>query len=52
MAGLVQAANGGENPILLRYHTKAGHSGGQPVSEQIEQMVDTMSFLLWQVGKG
>ncbi len=51
MAGLVQAASDGENPILLRYHTKAGHSGGQPVSEQIEQMVDTMSFLLWQVGK-
>ena len=50
MAALVQAANGGENPILLRYHIKAGHSGGQPVSEQIEQMVDTMSFLLWQVG--
>jgi prolyl oligopeptidase len=50
MAALVQAANGGDNPILLRYHTKAGHSGGQPVSEQIEQMVDTMSFLLWQVG--
>ncbi len=51
MTGLVQAANDGENPILLRYHTKAGHSGGQPVSEQIEQMVDTMSFLLWQVGR-
>ena len=50
MAALVQTANGGDDPILLRYHTKAGHSGGQPVSEQIEQMVDTMSFLLWQVG--
>ncbi|MDX1393516.1 MAG: prolyl oligopeptidase family serine peptidase [Gemmatimonadota bacterium] len=52
MAALVQAANGGDEPILLRYHTKAGHSGGQPVSQQIEQMVDTMSFLLWQVGGG
>jgi prolyl oligopeptidase len=50
MAALVQTANRGDDPILLRYHTKAGHSGGQPVSEQIEQMVDTMSFLLWQVG--
>ncbi|MDX1577463.1 MAG: prolyl oligopeptidase family serine peptidase [Gemmatimonadota bacterium] len=50
MAALVQAAQGGDEPILLRYHTKAGHSGGQPVSEQIEQMVDTLSFLLWQVG--
>ena len=52
MAALVQSANGGEAPILLRYHTKAGHSGGQPVSQQIEQMVDTLSFLLWQVGGG
>ena len=50
MAALVQAANGGDEPILLRYHTKAGHSGGQPVAQQIEQMVDTLSFLLWQVG--
>jgi prolyl oligopeptidase len=49
MAALVQAANGGDNPILLRYHTKAGHSGGMPVSEQIEQMVDTFAFLRWQV---
>ncbi len=51
MAALVQAANGGGEPILLRYHTKAGHSGGQPVSEQVEQMVDTLSFLFWQVGR-
>lgn len=50
MTALLQEANGGEEPILLRYHTKAGHSGGQPVSEQIEEMVDTFSFLLWQVG--
>ena len=50
MAALMQAKNGSDNPILLRYHTQAGHSGGQPVSELIDQMVDTVSFLLWQVG--
>ena len=50
MAALVQAKNGGDDPILLRYHTKAGHSGGQPVSEQIDQMVDTFSFLMWRLG--
>ncbi len=50
MAALVQAKNGSEDPILLRYHTQAGHSGGQPVSQQIDDMVDTVSFLLWQVG--
>ncbi len=52
MAARVQAAQAGDEPILLRYHTKAGHSGGQPVSERIGEMVDTMSFLLWQVGGG
>ena len=51
MAALMQAKNGSNNPILLRYHTQAGHSGGQPVSQQIDEMVDTISFLLWQVGR-
>ena len=50
MAALMQATHGDRTPILLRYHTDAGHSGGQPVSQQIEEMVDTVSFLLWQVG--
>ena len=40
MAALMQAKNGSDNPILLRYHTQAGHSGGQPVSQQIDEMVD------------
>ena len=51
MAALMQAKNGSDNPILLRYHTQAGHSGGQPVSQQIDEMVDTVNFLLWQVGR-
>ena len=50
MAALMQVTHGDRTPILLRYHTDAGHSGGQPVSQQIEEMVDTVSFLLWQVG--
>ena len=51
MTALMQAKNGSDNPILLRYHTQAGHSGGQPVSQQIDEMVDTVSFLLRQVGR-
>lgn len=51
MAALMQATHGQSTPVLLRYHTDAGHSGGQPVSQQIDQMVDTVSFLLWQVGR-
>ena len=51
MTALMQAKNGSGKPILLRYHTQAGHSGGQPVSQQIDELVDTVSFLLWQVGR-
>ncbi len=50
MAALVQAANGGDRPALLRYDTKAGHSGGLPVSKQIEDLTDELSFLFWQLG--
>ena len=52
MAALMQATHGAATPILLRYHTEAGHSGGQPVSQRIDETVDTISFLLWQVGRG
>ena len=51
MTALMQAQNGSDNPILLRYHTQAGHSGGQPVSQRIDEMVDTVSFLMWHVGE-
>ncbi|HEX8748868.1 MAG TPA: prolyl oligopeptidase family serine peptidase [Pyrinomonadaceae bacterium] len=50
MAALMQAMTGSDNPILLHYDTKAGHSGGTPVSKQIEDMTDTLSFLFWQLG--
>ena len=49
MTALMQAATGSEEPVMLRYHTTAGHSGGQPVSEQITDLVDGLSFLLWQL---
>jgi len=50
MAALVQAANGGDRPVLLHYDTKAGHSGGRPVSKIIEDTTDELSFLFWQLG--
>jgi prolyl oligopeptidase len=50
MTALLQAATGSKKPIMLRYHTKAGHSGGQPVSEQITNTTETMLFLTWQLG--
>jgi len=50
MAALVQAATGSEKPVLLKYDTKAGHSGGLPISKQIENATDSLSFLFWQLG--
>lgn len=50
MTALMQDVSGSDNPILLLYDTKAGHSGGMPVSKQIEDSTDEMSFLLWQLG--
>ena len=50
MTGLMQAATGSDRPILLKYDTKGGHSGGTPVTRQIEDQTDTFSFLMWQLG--
>lgn len=50
MAALMQAMSGSDKPVLLHYDTKAGHSGGTPVSKQIEDLTDTLSFLFWQLG--
>jgi prolyl oligopeptidase len=50
MTALVQASSGSNRPVLLHYNTKAGHSGGLPVSQQIEDQTDELSFLFWQLG--
>ena len=50
MAALLQASTASDRPVLLHYDTKAGHSGGTPVNKQIEDLTDSMSFLLWQLG--
>jgi prolyl oligopeptidase len=49
MTALVQEATGSDRPVLLHYDTKAGHSGGLPVSKQIEDLTDELSFLFWQL---
>ena len=48
----MRAATGSDRPVLLHYDTKSGHSGGQPVSKQIEDATDSLSFLFWQLGVG
>ena len=50
MAALMQWATGSERPILLRYDTQAGHSGGLPVTRQIEEAALGFGFIFWQLG--
>ena len=48
MTALMQAATSSDNPIILDYNTKAGHSGGKPINQRIEDNVREMKFLFWQ----
>ena len=40
----------GEAPVLIRIETDAGHGAGTPVSKQIEQAVDWISFTFHNMG--
>jgi len=51
MTALMQSATGSDNPVMLYYDTKSGHSGGKPVSQQIDDSTVWFSFLLWQLGE-
>lgn len=44
-AAALQAADAGDNPILLRVETRAGHGGGKPISKWVEEISDVYSFL-------
>lgn len=50
MAALVQAATSSDNPVMLHYDTRAGHSGGGAVLKQIDDLTDEYNFLLNQLG--
>jgi prolyl oligopeptidase len=52
MTALMQASTGGDKPILLKYDTKSGHSGGRPVNRQIEDDADWIGFLWAEVAAG
>jgi prolyl oligopeptidase len=41
----LQAAQGGDAPILARIETRAGHGAGKPTAKQIEERADVFAFL-------
>jgi len=45
-AAALQAAHTGENPVLIRIETKAGHGAGKPTTKIIEEAADKWAFLV------
>ena len=40
----------GENPVLIRIETKAGHGAGKPTSKVIEEVADLWGFIFYNLG--
>ncbi|HMC22523.1 MAG TPA: prolyl oligopeptidase family serine peptidase, partial [Thermoanaerobaculia bacterium] len=49
MTAMMQADTGSNNPVLLRYHVSSGHSGGEPLKEQVNNQAESLAFLMWQL---
>ncbi len=39
----------GENPVLIRIETRAGHGAGKPTTKQIEEQADIWSFVFYNL---
>ena len=49
-AAELQDKQQGENPVLIRIETNAGHGAGTPVAKTIEQYTDIFGFTLYNMG--
>jgi prolyl oligopeptidase len=49
-AARLQEYHTGENPVLIRIETKAGHGAGKPTQKQIDYQTDTWAFLVHELG--
>ena len=49
-AAALQAAHQGDNPVLIRIETKAGHGAGKPTTKVIEEVADKWAFLAANLG--
>ena len=45
-AARLQECHKGNNPVLIRIDTKAGHGGGKPMSKVIEEQADIYAFIM------
>ena len=51
-AAALQAAQGGDAPILIRVETSTGHGAGKPTTKLIAESTDMLSFLEEVMAKG
>ena len=49
-AARLQQAHAGDNPVLIRIETRAGHGAGKPTEKVIEEVADQWAFLAAQLG--
>ncbi|TBO37044.1 prolyl oligopeptidase family serine peptidase [Pedobacter kyonggii] len=49
-AATLQEKYKGENPVLIRIETKAGHGAGKPTTKVIEEAADVWSFVFQNLG--
>jgi prolyl oligopeptidase len=49
-AAELQEKQSGENPVLIRIETNAGHGAGTPIAKTIEQYADIFGFTLFNMG--
>ncbi|MCC6672782.1 MAG: S9 family peptidase [Planctomycetes bacterium] len=51
-AAALQAAQGGDDPILLRVETSAGHGAGMPTRKRVQNHADRLAFAEWALSRG
>jgi prolyl oligopeptidase len=49
-AAALQENHTGDNPVLIRIETKAGHGAGKPTAKVIEEQADIYSFAWYNMG--
>jgi len=49
-AAQLQYAQAGDEPVLIRIETRAGHGAGKPTAKRIEEAADQWAFLVHELG--
>lgn len=49
-AARLQEAHAGDDPVLIRIETNAGHGAGKPMSKIIDEQADIWAFTLYEMG--